>query len=86
MNSGSKNGSLKEFYENEDFDKMITFLRDVKLESLAQNNILSKTFNLLENKADFNKIIEILRIIAKYKISIFEYEMKEGIRILINSR
>jgi hypothetical protein len=75
--------SLREFYENEDYENLIYYLRDTNLESVSQTNVLSKIFSVLDNKRLHNKIFEILKIIANYKINVFEYELKEGVRLLI---
>ena len=81
-----KGSSLKDFYDNDDFDRMISYLKETKLETIGPTNVLSKTFSIFERKAQWGKLIYMLTIIAKYKINVFDYEMKEGIRILISAK
>ena len=76
--------SLKDLYENEEYDRLITYLKDTKLETIGQTYILSKLFTVLEQKNKLETLIEILYLIANYKINVFDYELKEGIRILIS--
>jgi hypothetical protein len=79
----AKPDSLKDFYENEDYDNLINYLKISKLETIGQTSILTKLFSVLDRKKLYNKMVEILIIIAKYKINVFDYELKEGIRTLI---
>jgi hypothetical protein len=86
LSNEKTNFSLKYFYENEDYDKLIVFLKSTNLESIGSTNILSKIFSNLDNKILHDKIFEILKILANYKINVFEYELKEGIRLLIQMK
>jgi hypothetical protein len=82
----SSGDMLKTYFDNGEFDKMINYLSNSKLEAIGTTNIISKSFTSLERVNKFDKIIEILNIIAKYKIEVFGYELKEGLRILINTK
>jgi hypothetical protein len=72
---------LKELYNYDEFDKIITYLRDAKLESIG-SNIISKTITKLHQIENPEKLVEVLVIFAKYKLEVFINEIKEGIRIL----
>jgi hypothetical protein len=83
--SNSNSSTIKSFYDNEEFDKLVKFLHDTRLESIGNTTAISKTFVAMEKKQCFDKINQILVIIAKYKIPVFDYELKEGVRILISA-
>jgi hypothetical protein len=78
--------TIKELFEREEFEKLISTLKTVRLESISPTSIISKVINTLDRKALHDKIFQILLIFAKYRIVVLDYELKEGIRILINSK
>jgi len=86
MNFKNENCLLQEMLDNKEFLKMISLLRSIKLESLGPTITITKSLYSLEKNQEFDKIIEILNIIAKYKINVLEQELKEGIRILIKAK
>jgi hypothetical protein len=77
---------LKGLYNYDEFDKIITFLKGAKLESLNTNNIISKTITKLQQIEQPEKIGELILIFSKYKIDVFINELKEGLRILITMK
>jgi hypothetical protein len=72
---------LKELYNYDEFDKMITYLSGTKLESIG-SNIISKTLTKLHQIEKPDKIVELVMVFAKYKLDVFVNEIKEGLRIL----
>jgi hypothetical protein len=78
-----QNVDLKGLYNYDEFDKIITYLKQTKLETIAnQGSIISKTLTKLQQIENPDKIVDILLIIANYKQNVFINELKEGIRIL----
>ena len=78
--------SIKDFYENEEFDNLIHYLNNTPLEIIGNSVYLFKTLTKLEMKGKYKTISEIINIISKYKINILEKELKEGLRILSNAK
>jgi hypothetical protein len=70
----------------EELSKFKKELRSSRLETLGRSNKISKLFEALEKNKQFKEIKEVLDIIAGYHITVLEYEMKEGLRILIKAR
>ena len=70
----------------EDLSKYKIELQSTRLETLGRTNKISNTFESLEKIRQFKDIKDILDIIAGYHINVLEYEMKEGLRILIKAR
>jgi len=77
---------LKNILNKKEYDDIILYFKITKLETINSTNILSKIFYNLEKDNKLNYIIEILNILTQYKIPVFEYEIKEGIRILIKNK
>jgi hypothetical protein len=81
------NVDLNEYYNYDEFDKIIAFLRKSKLENLnLGNNILSKTLTKLQQVEKPDKIFELVHIFANYPINVFPNELKESLRILISMK
>ena len=78
------NVDIKELYNYDEFDKMIAFLKETRLETIGNSNIILKTIIKLQQLDIIDKIKEILYVIANYKINVLESELKEGLKILIN--
>ena len=78
------NVDIRELYNYDEFDKIIEYLKETRLESFGNSNIIYKTITKLQQLENMDKIKEILLIIAKYKINVLESELKEGLKILIN--
>ncbi len=85
MNDGAH---IRDLLEKEEFEKIISYIKSSKLETLSTsaNNAIFRVFLKLETYHNYNKIIELLNIIAKYEIDVLKYEFKEGVKILINSK
>jgi hypothetical protein len=77
---------LKNILNKKEYYDIILYFKITKLETINSTNILSKIFYNLEKDNKLNYIIEILNILTQYKIPVFEYEIKEGIRILIKNK
>ena len=80
----TQNVDLKELYNYDEFDKIIEYLKEIRLESFGNSNIIYKTITKLQQLENIEKIKEIILIIAKYKINVLDSELKEGLKILIN--
>ncbi len=78
------NVDIREFYNYDEFDKIIKYLKEIRLESFGNSNIIYKTITKLQQLENIEKIKEILFIIAKYEINVLQSELKEGLKILIN--
>ena len=76
---------LNDFYYNENWSKVVEFVRKSRLETLNVTYIMSKIFSKLQEKNLIEDLNDILTIIAKYHINVMKDEMKEGIRILLNT-
>ena len=70
----------------EESSKFKKELRSTRLETLGRSIKISNIFESLEKNKQFKEIKEVLDIIAGYHINVLEYEMKEGLRILIKAR
>lgn len=86
MSNVYNSDQLKEYLNYGEYDKIISYLNNCQLESIPSSNIISKTYSLLENKEEFDKIIQIITNIAKYRMRVLDYEIKEGLRILSNNK
>jgi hypothetical protein len=73
-------------YELEEIRKYIGELKITRLETLGRTNKLSNAFDTLERSKKYKEIKEILELIAGYLINVLEYEMKEGLRILLKAK
>lgn len=72
--------------ELEDIRLYTKQLKTTRLETLGRTNKLSNAFDTLERHKKFQEIKEIIEIIANYHINVLDYEMKEGLRILIKAK
>ena len=77
---------LNDYYFSEDYNKVIIYLKKNRLETLNSTYIISKIFAKLLDKNYIDDINEILLIIAKYDMDVMQDELKEGIRILIDTQ
>ncbi len=78
------NVDIRELYNYDEFDKIIEYLKEIRLESFGNSNIIYKTITKLQQLENIEKLKDILFIIANYKINVLVSELKEGLKILIN--
>lgn len=79
-----KDISLNDFVYRSNYDNLIPYLKSKNLETIESPNSLLKIFVNLEHSKNFEKIYEILELIADYHIETLSTQFKTGLRILIN--
>lgn len=77
---------LQNALQKEDFDKFLHIFSEIRLETLINDKLPEKTISKLDSKKQYDTLYEFLLRIAKYSLSVLDYELKEGIKILISNK
>jgi hypothetical protein len=80
------NVDIRELYNYDEFDQILTYLKETRLETIVNTTILNKTLTKLQQLDHYDKIRQFVTIIANYQINVLESEMKEGIRLMIKNK
>jgi len=76
---------IKDLLDKDNFDQIFEIICNTeKLEDLKLFSFMTKIFNGLQNKLQYQNITDILLILSKYKKNIFQYEIREGIKLLLS--
>lgn len=77
--------SIKDLLDKGDYDNICEIICNTEnLEDLKLFSYLAKIFNCLSNKLKYEKITDILLTLSKYKKDNFNYEIREGIKLLLS--
>jgi hypothetical protein len=80
------NVDIRELYNYDEFDKILVYLKETRLETIGNSTILNKTLTKLHQLDHYDKIKLFVTVIANYKINVLESELKDGIRLMINNK
>lgn len=77
---------LSDFYKNEEYEKVVDYIKKARLETLKVTYIMSKIFGKLHEKNKVEELYYILFSIANYDINVMNDELTEGLRLLLSAR
>jgi len=77
---------IKTAFEKEDFNKIVTLFRELRLETANNDKTIERILFKLESKKLFDILNELMLKIAQYPLVSLESELKEGLKILVNNK
>lgn len=68
------------------FNNWSKILSDLRLESLTNDDLIGKIIYKLDSKAMYEELYLLMLKLSKYHSNSFQYELKEGMKILLNNK